>query len=287
VPRRNVIRLLAAAATLLGIGGILVPGGSPAGAALRTGAGGAACGTNVLRKADGTAWTCTFDDEFNGTSIDRTKWTVQTTASGGFGAGHACFVDSPRTVTEGDGTLNLTVRRVPEFRCAVPRGTFRTTWYAGSVYTKTFGQAYGRFAIRARFPEASGIRGLQSAIWTYPRDMTVHKAIVGTTEIDIAEAYSMWPDLVNPTVHNFLGGNTKACTVPDFGAAFHTYMVEWTPATASFYYDGTECFWAGRTGTSQPFLVALTQGLGIRADAPTGATPSPATMQVDWVRVWK
>jgi beta-glucanase (GH16 family) len=115
----------------------------------------------------------------------------------------------------------------------------------------------------------------------------VHKAIVGTTEIDIAEAYSMWPNLVNPTVHNFLGGNTKACTVTDYGADFHTYMVEWTPATASFYYDGKECFWAGRTGTSQPFLVALTQGLGIRANAPTTATPAPATMQVDWVRVWK
>ncbi len=273
------------AAIVLGTAGVLVPASVPVGAAESSGP---TCGGKVVRKASGEPWVCTFDDEFNGTAVNRGKWTVQQTSAGGFRAGSACVVDKPSTISVAHGRLRLTARRAPDsFRCALPRGTFSTSWRAGSVYTRSFGQKYGRFAVRAKFPQSNGLHGLQSAIWTFPRDMTVHKAITGTTEIDIAEAYSMWPDLVSPTVHNFLGGNTEACDVPDWGAAFHTYVVEWTPTRATFFYDGQQCFWAGRTGTSQPFLVALTQGVGIRGNAPTMSTPSPATMKVDWVRVWR
>jgi beta-glucanase (GH16 family) len=173
-----------------------------------------------------------------------------------------------------------------QFACALPRGSFATNWYAGSVYTKSFGQAYGRFAIRAKFPDADGVHGLQSAIWTYPREMSPNNAFSGTSEIDIAEAYSQWPDLVSPTVHNFLGGSTGRCDVLDFGAKYHTYALEWTPQRATFYYDDVPCFWAGRVGSAEPFLIALTQALGVRGNAATSATPTPATMKVDWVRVW-
>jgi beta-glucanase (GH16 family) len=275
-------RLLRIAAALVVVGAILVPAGPPAGAATPS------CGGAVLLKASGQRWRCTFDDEFNGASLNRALWTVQQTSVGGFLAGGACVVDSPRTVSVSNGNLNLTVRRAAApFACAKPRGSVAATWQAGSVYTKSFGQAYGRFAVRARFPQAHGVAGLQSAIWTFPRDMTMHTAVTGTKEIDIAEAYSRYPDLVSPTVHNFLGGNTGTCDVRNFGGAFHTYAVVWTPATATFYYDGKKCFWAGRTGTSEPFLLALTQGLGVKANGPSAATPSPATMRVAWVRIWK
>ena len=36
----------------------------------------------------------------------------------------------------------------------------------------------------------------------------------------------------------------------------------------------------------QPFIVALTQALGVGANAVTAATPLPATTQIDYVRVW-
>lgn len=259
-----------------------MPGGGPAGAS------GPKCGGFLLMKASGTPWICTFDDEFNGSTLNRTRWGADLTKANGFHPGAACAVDRRRTISVADGYLKLTVRRTARaFQCAMPRGSFTSSWVAGSVHTKSFDQAYGRFSVRAKFPEAHGVAGLQSAIWTFPRAMTMHKAITGTTEIDIAEAYSRWPDFVMPTVHNFLGGHTENCDVPDYGARFHTYTVEWTPSRATFYYDGVECFWAGRTGTSQPFLIALTQGLGIRSDIQSAATPGRATMKVAWVRVWK
>ena len=38
------------------------------------------CGGGTIRKASGGTWQCTFDDEFNGTTLDRTKWVLQKTA---------------------------------------------------------------------------------------------------------------------------------------------------------------------------------------------------------------
>ena len=286
--RSKLARIACLAAVLIGIGGVLVPGAGPIGAATKAAA--LPCGTPAPKKADGTAWVCAFDDEFSGTSINRTLWTVQKTSDGKFRAGDGCVVDTPQTVSVSNGTLNLSVYRVAtRFKCAMSKGSFRTTWYAGSVYTKTFGQAYGRFEVRAKFPDAGGTPGLQSAIWTYPQKMTAQNALGGgsTSEIDIAEAYSKFPQYVNPTVHNFPGGSTEHCLVQNWGTSYHTYAVQWTPKQATFYYDGVACFSAGRTATAVPFLVALTQALGIKGNKYTKATPSVATMQVDWVHVWK
>lgn len=271
------------AAALLGIGGVVMSGGGSAAGAVAP-----KCGGIVLMKATGIPWVCSFDEEFNGNGLNRTRWRVDLTSANGFHPGAACAVDTRRTVSVSHGYLNLRVHRTDRpFACAMPRGSFSSSWKAGSVHTRKFAQAYGLISVRAKFPEAHGVAGLQSAIWTYPKAMTLDKAITGTREIDIAEAYSRWPDYVMPTVHNFLGGSTENCSMPDYGAAFHTYSVLWTPTRATFFYDGAPCFSAGRTGTSQPFLIALTQGLGIRSDISSPATPSPATMKVAWVRVWK
>jgi hypothetical protein len=58
-------------------------------------------------------------------------------------------------------------------------------------------------------------------------------------------------------------------------------------------FDGRTCLLdryvsLGRSPFDQPFFLALTQTLGIQTNAyRPGRTPLPATMQVDWVRVWK
>jgi hypothetical protein len=36
-----------------------------------------------------------------------------------------------------------------------------------------------------------------------------------------------------------------------------------------------------------PFLVALSQAMGVKPNAPTSSTVLPAKLQVDYVRVWK
>jgi len=286
--------LLSVFACLAGATALIVPG-SPAGGAV-----GPTCGGVELMKASGQPWVCTFDDEFNGTKLNRNRWVVQKTSDFGFRGPAACAVDSPRTVSVSNGNLNLTARRVAPFACALPRGTFAATWQFGSVFTKSFGQAYGRFAVRARFPQAHGVPGLQSAIWTYPRAMTLHKAITGTTEIDIAEAYSSLPDRAIPFVHYYMSGSdlnvtNNYCMITDVNA-FHEYAVEWTKTAITILYDGQVCMVdkpaaLGLTVMAPfdtPFYMILTQALGITGNAFNAATtPLPATTRVDYVRAWK
>jgi hypothetical protein len=80
-------------------------------------------------------------------------------------------------------------------------------------------------------------------------------------------------------------------------AAFHNYVVEWTTSSLKVIYDGHTClvdYWnpafplAAPQPFDQPFIVALTQALGIGGNAFNPATtPLPATTRVDYVRVWK
>jgi beta-glucanase (GH16 family) len=84
-----------------------------------------------------------------------------------------------------------------------------------------------------------------------------------------------------------MGGTTKSCDMPHYAATFHTYTVEWSPASTTFYYDNAPCLTVTGTTSKNPFMVALTQGLGIRNDRLVPTTPVVGTMQVAWVRVWK
>src|SRR5690349_17340297 len=66
-------------------------------------------------------WKCTFADDFNGTTLDPSKWVAQTTAASAFTSGKDCFVDSPNNVSVSGGSLNLTVRRESSaFTCTKP-----------------------------------------------------------------------------------------------------------------------------------------------------------------------
>jgi beta-glucanase (GH16 family) len=256
------------------------------------------CGDETPLRADGSAWHCAFDEEFDGAHLDSSKWTVQTTASYGFHSGEECMVDDPDNISVSGGHLNLTVRDVgAEFTCKTPKGGYVTHYTGASVYTAAFAQEYGRFEVRAKFPESSGTAGIQSSLWLFPHQMTVTGLLAaGSTEIDIAESYSKRPDIVNPTVHGISLSSlllNSYCSVPDWGADFHTYAVEWSPATITFIYDGAACLKVATPPTlpssmrsPNPFVIALSQALGIGTNRNDQYTPLPATEQIDYVRAW-
>ena len=256
-----------------------------------------ACGP-TLRKPGGGYWRCSFDDEFNGTSVDQTKWRIQETSWNGFHSGPECFMDRPGNVAVSGGALQLTARREAHgFTCHAPNNPYGTQFTSGMLTTYgKFAQAFGRFEIRAKMPAAK-IKGLQTSFWLWPVDPFRYGLYPASGEIDMAEEFSLHPDRVIPYIHYYSTLDqvtNNYCLVPNV-ADFHNYTLEWTPDAITILFDGVVCLrdeW-NTLGMQrpkpfdQPFMLSLTQALGIEGNAFDGSTPLPATTTVDYVRIWK
>ncbi|PWN03473.1 hypothetical protein DJ010_04970 [Nocardioides silvaticus] len=247
-------------------------------------------------EGDTTSWTCTFSDDFDGTSLDGSKWIVQETSETGFRTGRTCYRNSPENVAVRDGSLVLTARKGRWVKCTVRMSWLRTRFTGGMVGTRGhFAQTYGRFEVRAKFPPAR-TGGLHGGFWMYPLEET-YGDWPDSGEIDVAEWWSYEPDLVLPSLH-FDGRDPDVdsgwdCRVADV-TAFHTYTVVWQPAVFRFFIDGELCFTRSPTPehplrAPQPFdrdfhmilnLGVLTQGL-------TWRTRFPAELHVDHARAWR
>jgi beta-glucanase (GH16 family) len=268
------------------------------------------CGSALIAKPGGGYWQCSFDDEFNGTSLDRSQWTPQTTSTSAYTSGpagsQACYVDSPQNVSVSGGYLRLTARAATApFSCAEPAGNFTTKYTAGEVTTLTgFQQTYGRYEVRAKLPTTQA-KGLQETFWLWPSQYT-YGAWPQSGEVDFAEFYSEYPTLDVPYLHYVydpasvnIGSNINTVTAYTCAmnySAFNTYAIEWMPGRMTIYVNGRTCLvdnysalgLSGAAPFDQPFFVALTQELGVGANAfDPATTPLPATTQVDYVRVWK
>ncbi len=250
----------------------------------------------AAKSAEASNWVCSFSDDFNGTTVDPSKWVAQRTDTSGYTSGKtACFVDSPGNISVAGGALRLTARReASPFTCDDPTGVFDTQYTSGMVSTAAgrFSQAYGRYEIRARVSSAR-VGGLQTSFWLWPLDAGKYGSWPGSGEIDIAELYSQYADRAIPYVHylqpdpNVTNNNCVIGNPEDF----HTYALEWTPSTMKVIYDGKPCLTdtlAAGNPFDQPFIVVLTQALGIGTNRFNPATtPLPATTVVDYVRVWR
>jgi beta-glucanase (GH16 family) len=269
----------------------------------------------VLLKPDGSAWVCTFDDEFAGTALDRSQWTVQTTAASAFHSGAECFVDRPENVSVSDGTLKLTARKeAAPFTCYSPAGNYTTQYTSGTVNGfGRFSQTYGRFEVRAKLP-STAVKGLQETLWLWPVNQSTYGLWPASGEIDFGEFYSQYAGWNIPYLHYNPASapdwstNTNVYTAwpapyaqPGMScsydtSAFNVYTVTWEPGRITLQVNSKNCIIDNYRATNlappapfdQPFFIALTQALGIGGNAfVDGVTPLPATTEVDYVRIWK
>ena len=255
-----------------------------------------ACGIQPL-KVDGTAWTCTFNDDFTGTSLDRTKWAPQIVFSTGGTAAHACYLDSPYTIAVANGVLNLTVRKLAKAVTCVVNGIRLTTRYvAGMVSTyHLFSQQFGRFEARIR-TQYTTAPGLHEAFWMWPDDrIPSTEKWPAAGEMDISETYSVYPNLSIPFLHYSAdsggsqpGVNTAYDCTANRGQ-WNTYTLEWSPSRIEILVNGTSCLvnTSGDRAFLKPYILALTVGLGVGKNALTWKTPFPATTNIDYVRAWQ
>jgi beta-glucanase (GH16 family) len=271
------------------------------------------CGGESVVKADGTAWQCTFDDEFGGTALDTDNWVPQLTSNSQYTTGptgsQACYVSTPANISVVGGYLNLTAKKeAAPFTCTSgATGSFNTQYTSGMVISKSkFSQQYGRFEVRAKLPQ-SIVKGLQETLWLYP----TNAGLYGSTwpesgEIDFAEMYSVKHGSDVPYIHyqadaaatnrtTHTNVVTAACAITF--TDFNSYSIVWQPGTLTISVNGKTCLIDNYVATGltppapfdQRFFLALTQALGTstngNAFSPT-KTKLAATTQIDYVRAW-
>lgn len=251
-----------------------------------------ACGTTI-RKPSGTPWRCTFVDNFNGTVLNRAYWVPQTGwYQGDFTRGYNCYVDSPSVISVSSGALHLRVVRTPiQTVCGAPAGA--TNYIGGMVSTyHLFSQRYGRFQARVKV-QAASVPGLHEAFWLWPDDRYVKVNWPATGEIDPSETFSMFHDRSAAFLHygtdaKWVGGVNINFDCRAYRGEWNTYTVTWTPTVLTIQVNGKNCLVnkSGDPAFKERYIVNFTAALGEAKNKMSSATPIPATMLVDYIKVW-
>ncbi len=277
--------------------------------------------TIELRALDG--WKLVWNDEFDGKSIDASKW--DTDLGNGFydyrthawvsGWGNEelqYYTGESDNLCVRDSCLYLRALKEPLHGCGYTSARVKTRRRDGApLFTKR----YGRFEIRAKVPYG---KGLWPALWLLPQDDT-YGPWAASGEIDVMEIVGERPQEYLGSVH--FGSTfpkrslvTHVHAFADGGtvADFHVYAVEWEPGIIRWLVDGkpwaVQDFWwscsklRGGKGVvargaedlnpwpapfDQPFYLVMNVAVGGDFPGkPNAATHFPAELVVDYVRVY-
>ena len=235
-------------------------------------------------------WDLVWNDEFDGNSVDLTKWDpiLWTTP---FNNEQQAY--RPSRVTVSGGNLVLT---------ADDADFGGKSYTSGKVESKLANQ-FGRWEVRAKLP---GTQGTWPAIWLLPD--TNQYPWPTQSEIDIMENRGNQPNLTSsayhygPNVagHQFTFREQRASIfgqLENYHDSFHTYAVEWDATKIRFFVDEVHYFTVynedvGGFIGNQSAPVELNLNVAVGGDFLGGAQPNgssvwPQQMQVDYVRVYE
>ena len=241
-------------------------------------------------------WQLVWSDEFSGTNLDYSKWSVEENANGGGNNEQQFYLERPENVRVENGNLVLEARKEHFGSAGVERD-----YTSGRIRTKYRADwKYGRVEVRAKLPAG---RGLWPAIWMLPTE-NKYGGWAASGEIDIMELLGQEPNTVYGTLH--YGGiwpkNThtgKSFVLPHgtFADDFHVFAIEWEAGVIRWYVDGTlyqtQTQWHSDGGTfpapfDQPFHLILNVAVGGQwPGPPDDKTIFPQRMLVDYVRIYQ
>ena len=243
-------------------------------------------------RSDGPIWF----DEFDGTSLDFTKWECEVNAFGGGNQEQQLYTDRTANIRVEAGKLIIEARRDnPEIT-----GTKRE-YSSARIRTKRRGDwQYGRVDIRAKLPKGQGI---WPAIWMLPSDEK-YGSWASSGEIDIMEYKGHETNKVYASLHygepwpkNRFKTGVFELKRGDFTDDFHTFSIDWRKDKMVWFVDNepiqTLTEWDSAGGKfpapfDQPFhlLINLAVGGGFVGN-PNPSTVFPQKLEVDFVRVFR
>ncbi|MEH6606284.1 MAG: glycoside hydrolase family 16 protein, partial [Pseudomonadales bacterium] len=252
-----------------------------------------------------TGWELVWNDEFDGNSLNGSKWNIQLGDGSdygipGWGNNELQWYQAENIAVE-DGKLLITARQESTNGYPYSSGRLRTS---GKYDTR-----YGRIEASIQVP--AGV-GLWSAFWMLPTD-SQYGGWASGGEIDIMEVINAGTtNEVLGTVHygmawplNQQAGRSHPVFAED---GFHTYAIEWeqdeirwylddihyhTVSSAtwwSYFYGGPSIGYTSNTLApfDQDFHLLLNLAVGGNLPGAVGsATVFPSALAVDYVRIYK
>ena len=221
-------------------------------------------------------WKLIFDSEFNGSALNTSQWLTGKDGAAGITEGYDYTIEQecydPAQVNVSDGILSLIaiakLESCPPISSSLPYASGSVTTYGLFNYT------YGYAEARIWLPGTTKITDWP-AFWELGRLYDVAKG-----EIDIVEGLQ---GEACATFHNATSGPSY-CSTGTFTAGWHTFAADWEPGYINFYYDGSEVLKVSSGVTASPMYLVLDLALSTNITTPD---TTPATMQVDYVRVWQ
>jgi len=226
-----------------------------------------------------------WSEEFNVDGApDSTKWGYDIgTGSNGWGNAELEYYTSrPTNVIVQGGVLKINAIREN---------------YNGSTFTSArlisrnkFAFTYGKVEIKAMLP--AGV-GTWPATWMLgANDATVQWP--GCGEIDIMEHLGRTLNTIYGTLHypGHAGSNADGSTtvIANATTAFHIYTLDWSPTVINISVDGVLYHTTANSNSipfNHDFFFILNLAMGGNFGGPVDATVTNATMQVDYIRVYK
>jgi beta-glucanase (GH16 family) len=223
-------------------------------------------------------YTLVFQDEFNGSSLDSSKWND-----------HLWYLSSDSVINYGVSNGSLKIWPATGF-------VNRTIDTDGKFYS-----TYGYFEMEAKLPRG---KGPWPAFWLYNHDQPDPYR----PEIDIMEAYpggglsGGWGDAslnATNTAATIWTGNpgaqagtkklseTSIGSVSDLSMSFHKWALKWEPNKMTFYFDGIQ-YYTVNVSMSLRMYVLLDLYFGSASGTPDGTTPTGQgnSYEVHYVRAW-
>jgi beta-glucanase (GH16 family) len=310
----------ATAATSIVVAPSAAPTSAPAPTSTSTGEAsprpsGSSGGLTLAAPGQGTAqpdipgqWKLAFSDEFAGTTLDQTKWQLCNPSfralclpwNGERQVFNAATQDNAN-VKVSDGQLHLiATNEGGQIRSGmVSTGPWPDSFGPRPAGYQGFSYTYGYYAGRVRIPKGNGY---WPSLWQLPsQQQQGGKGWPDTGEYDVFEIPGNNPSEYHFTAHWGGGGGDcghpctpQQATISDASAGWHTFGLDWEPNGLTWYVDGKKM---GRTVTDQAaiknYAFYIIANLSVGGTWPPlnggidGSTPFPASMDIDWLRVYQ
>lgn len=208
------------------------------------------------------AWSPTFSDDFNGTTLDTSKW-----ASSWFGGGTMNKVKTdPANVSVGGGNLSLKLSDAGtgSLVSSNPKDAATTGYEFRTGYTEA----------RISFP------GNGTVLHNWPAWWTTGQSWPATGENDIAEVLK---GKLTSNYHSGSGTHNQGTIAGNWGNEYHTYGLWRKGNLSEVYVDGVKVKSFPTDDGNAPQYLVLNVG---KASASTAYGPA-SEMKVDYVRAWQ